>query len=56
MSSLGRHGFNPDDELASESYDANGNVTSTGGKAFTYDSENQLMSMTASGTIRGARI
>ncbi|MGO8758498.1 MAG: RHS repeat-associated core domain-containing protein, partial [Terracidiphilus sp.] len=41
--------FNADDELASESYDANGNVTSTGGKAFTYDSENHLMTMTASG-------
>ncbi len=41
--------FNADDELASETYDQNGNVTSTGGKSFTYDSENHLMSMTASG-------
>jgi RHS repeat-associated protein len=42
--------FNPDDELSSESYDQDGNVTATGGKSFTYDSENHLMSMTASGT------
>ena len=42
--------FNPDDEISSETYDANGNVTSTGGKIFTYDSENHLVSMSASGT------
>ena len=28
----------------------NGNVTATGGKTFSYDSENHLISMTASGT------
>ena len=28
----------------------NGNVLSTGGKSFTYDSENHMTSMTASGT------
>jgi RHS repeat-associated protein len=46
----GSWGYNSDDEVSSESYDANGNVTATGGKSFTYDSENHLMSMTASGT------
>ena len=33
--------FNADDELSSETYDADGNVTSTGGKAFSYDSQNE---------------
>lgn len=37
--------FNADDEISSETYDANGNVTLTGGKAFIYDSENQLVSV-----------
>ena len=37
--------FNADDEISAESYDANGNVLTTGGKTFTYDSENHLMSM-----------
>jgi RHS repeat-associated protein len=37
--------FNPDDELSSESYDQDGNVTATGGKTFSYDSENHLLSM-----------
>ncbi len=37
--------FNPDDELASETYDSNGNVTATGGKTFAYNSQNQLVSM-----------
>jgi len=45
----GSWSFNPDDELSSEAYDSNGNVLSTGGKAFTYDSENHLMTMTGSG-------
>ena len=43
--SPGSWGFNSDDEVSSESYDANGNVTATGGKTFAYDSENHLMSM-----------
>jgi RHS repeat-associated protein len=38
-------GFNLDDWIATESYDANGNTTSTGGKTFAYDSENHLVSM-----------
>ena len=46
----GSWSFNADDELPSETYDANGNVTSSGGKAFTYDSGNHLVSMSASGT------
>ena len=37
--------FNPDDELSSETYDPNGNVTATGGKSYTYDAENHLVSM-----------
>lgn len=38
--------FNQDDELTSaETYDQNGNVTSTGGKSFAYNSQNQLVSM-----------
>ena len=37
--------FNQDDELASETYDQNGNVTASGGKTFSYDSQNQLVSM-----------
>ena len=35
----------PDDESAAETYDLNGNVLSTGGKSFTYDSENRLTPM-----------
>ena len=46
----GSWGYNSDDEVSSEAYDQNGNVTATGGKSFTYDSENHLMTMTASGT------
>jgi RHS repeat-associated protein len=38
--------FNPDDELASESYDQNGNVTRiANGNTFAYDSVNHLVSM-----------
>jgi RHS repeat-associated protein len=48
--SPGNWTYNSDDEVNSETYDANGNVLSTGGKSFTYDSENHLMSMTATGT------
>jgi len=32
--------FNADDELASETYDNNGNVTASGGKTFAYNSQN----------------
>lgn len=42
--------FSADDLLTSgETYDANGNTTSTGGRSFTYDSENHLIS--ANGTV-----
>jgi len=44
----GSWNFNADDELSSETYDSNGNVLSTGGKTFTYDSENHLTSMNGS--------
>lgn len=37
--------FNPDDQLSSETYDNNGNVIAANGKTFTYDSQNQLVSM-----------
>ena len=47
----GSYGYNADDEVTSETYDANGNVLSTGGRAFTYDSENHLMTMTTTGTM-----
>ncbi len=40
----------PDDQLSGEQYDANGNVTATGSKSFTYDSENHMMTMSATGT------
>jgi len=38
--------YSPDDLLSTESYDLNGNVLSTGGRSFTYDSENRLIAMT----------
>jgi RHS repeat-associated protein len=33
------------DELSTDTYDLNGNTLATGGKAFTYDSENELKTM-----------
>jgi RHS repeat-associated protein len=44
--------FNSDDELSAETYDSNGNVTATGGKSFTYDAENHLVSMGATVTLQ----
>ena len=41
----GSFSFNADDQLSIESYDANGNVTATGGKTFRFDSENHLISV-----------
>ena len=41
--------YNPDDQLASETYDANGNVTSTGGMSYTYDSENHMLTASGNG-------
>ena len=37
--------FNLDDWMSPETYDSNGNTLTTGGKSFTYDSENHLMTM-----------
>ncbi|MGD0729719.1 MAG: RHS repeat-associated core domain-containing protein [Terracidiphilus sp.] len=48
--SSGSFGYNADDEVSSESYDLNGNTIAAGGKAFTYDAENHLTGMSASGT------
>lgn len=48
--SSGSWTFNPDDEISSETYDANGNVLTSGGKTFTYNSQNQMTSMAVSGT------
>jgi RHS repeat-associated protein len=42
--------YNADDELAVETYDNNGNTTGSGGKAFAYDSQNHLISMTNGST------
>ena len=35
--------YNADDEISSETYDANGNVIATGGKTYTYDSQNHMI-------------
>jgi RHS repeat-associated protein len=43
--SSGSFSFNGDDLMGGESYDANGNTISTGGKTFAYDSENHLKTM-----------
>jgi len=43
--------YNADDELLSENYDLSGNVTYTGGKSYTYDSENHMTSAN-NGAIR----
>ena len=43
--------YNPDDQLSTETYDANGNTTRTAnGNSYTYDSENHMTSMTGNGT------
>ena len=41
----GSWSYNADDKLSSETYDADGNVTAEGGKAFSYDSQNRLVAM-----------
>jgi len=41
----GSWSYNSDDLLSSEAYDQNGNVIAEGGKGFTYDSENHLVSV-----------
>jgi RHS repeat-associated protein len=47
----GNWSFNTDDEISSESYDANGNAISAGGYVMTYDAENHLLSKTGNGTV-----
>ena len=47
----GSFSYNPDDEISSETYDANGNVLSTGGMVYTYDSENHMTSMIGNGKV-----
>jgi YD repeat-containing protein len=49
--SSGSWSYNADDEVSSETYDDNGNVLLTGGKTFTYDSENHMTSMTGNGSV-----
>ena len=44
--------YNADDHLSAESYsDNNGNVTTSGGKNYAYNSQNQLISMTGTATL-----
>ena len=43
--------YNADDEISSETYDANGNVLSAGGVVYAYDSENHMTSMTGNGKV-----
>jgi RHS repeat-associated protein len=42
----GSFSFDPNDRLATETYDNNGNTLTSGGRTFTYDYENHLKSMT----------
>jgi RHS repeat-associated protein len=46
----GSYGYNANDEVSTETYDQNGNATQVGAKSFTYDAENHLTGMSASGT------
>jgi hypothetical protein len=41
----GSYSFNAADELAGETYDNDGNVLTSGGKSFAYDSGDHLKSM-----------
>ena len=41
----GSWSYNQDDELSGETYDQDGNVTAASGKTFSYDSQNQMLSM-----------
>jgi RHS repeat-associated protein len=41
----GSFGYNADDEMLSETYDANGNALTMSGKSFAYDPENHMTSM-----------
>ena len=41
----GSWSYNQDDELSGETYDQDGNVTAANGKTFSYDSQNEMLSM-----------
>jgi hypothetical protein len=43
--------FNADDEISSGTYDANGNVLTSGGMVYSYDSENHMTSATGNGKV-----
>jgi RHS repeat-associated protein len=43
--------YTVDDETSTDTYDANGNTTTSGGKTFTFDSENHMTSMTGNGKV-----
>jgi RHS repeat-associated protein len=43
--SSGSFGYNADDEISSETYDANGNVLAASGNTYAYDSGNRMTSM-----------
>jgi RHS repeat-associated protein len=47
----GSWGYNADDQISSESYDADGNVIAAGGYTMTYDAENHLISKIGNGTV-----
>jgi RHS repeat-associated protein len=50
--SPGYGSYNADDQLSSETYDANGNTThAANGNTYTYDSENHMTSMTGNGKV-----
>jgi RHS repeat-associated protein len=49
--SSGSFSYNADDQISSETYDADGNTLTAGGKIYTYDAENHMTSMTGSGTV-----
>ena len=41
--------YNANDQISSETYDANGNVTHTGAMSYTYDSENHMLTASGNG-------
>jgi RHS repeat-associated protein len=47
----GSFGYNADDQISSEAYDANGNVLSASGIVYTYDSQNHMTSTTGNGKV-----
>jgi RHS repeat-associated protein len=50
--SSGSFGYNADDQISSENYDANGNtIRDANGNAFTFDSENHMTTMRSGSTL-----